>query len=71
MENRLEMEMVQNGVEVFINGSADYAAWYDQKGMWTGLVIVEAKHDVSGGPGVGQCLAYMGEISSKSLFFTD
>lgn len=70
MENRLEVEMVQNGVEVFIHGSADYAALYDQKGMGTGLVIVVAKHEVSDGAGVGQCLAYMGEISSKNFFCT-
>lgn len=68
MENRLEVEMVCNGVEVFVNGSADYAAWYDKRSMGTGLVVVEAKDDASGGLGLWQCLAYMGEISSQNLF---
>lgn len=61
-ETHLDAVVQHKGRDHLLDGTADYAVWYDDKAMGTSLVVVEAKSLDTFGEGLSQCLAYLGKL---------
>ncbi|KAL1968251.1 hypothetical protein VTN77DRAFT_2086 [Rasamsonia byssochlamydoides] len=61
-ESQLEYEFDYKGQQHLMTGREDYSVGYDDTGMSTNLVIVEAKARGQLHSGCAQCLSYMGMV---------
>lgn len=66
-ETHLECEIVYKGEAVILNGRSDYTMWYGDCGLDTNLVVCVAKDRDNHSASLGQCLAYMGKLTSHPL----
>ncbi|OJJ42557.1 hypothetical protein ASPZODRAFT_20327 [Penicilliopsis zonata CBS 506.65] len=62
LETSLALEVRHKGEKRSLNGQADFTVWYDDSGMSTHLVVIEAKKAGTSSDGVTQCLGYMAMV---------
>lgn len=66
-ETHVECEIVHKGEAVLLHGRSDYTMWYGDYGLDTNLVVCVAKDRDNHSAGLGQCLAYIGKLTSHPL----